>query len=163
MTKQEFWKVIAFQSTLPKRGVTRRSDISCRPNQFQSTLPKRGVTATKTAPTVWGPISIHTPQAGSDEKLTAQVTELTVSIHTPQAGSDCVGIFCSIIIGLFQSTLPKRGVTENCPDDVKRAWFQSTLPKRGVTASRGERVNLQTVSIHTPQAGSDALQILSSS
>ena len=65
----------------------------------------------------------------------------------------------SVLVRLFQSTLPLRGVT------VSRFWswiacrrFQSTLPLRGATRGRtGARLH-RSISIHTPLAGSDFLR-----
>ena len=53
-----------------------------------------------------------------------------------------------------------RGVTDR-PEDT---WmllilFQSTLPMRGVTGSYEYVISLQRISIHTPHAGSDSFGV----
>ena len=56
---------------------------------FQPTLPVRGVTMHGERPRTWVLISTHTPRAGSDGQHTVQETVFDrISTHTPRAGSD---------------------------------------------------------------------------
>ena len=55
-----------FQSTLPLRGATRALSNPLRFRVFQSTLPLRGATYSRTPVQIFLFISIHTPLAGSD-------------------------------------------------------------------------------------------------
>ena len=56
----------------------------------------------------------------------------------------------------FQSTLPMRGVT-TAVKTLQEYFllFQSTLPMRGVTTTNFSSHFRDTISIHTPHAGSD--------
>ncbi len=58
---------------------------------------------------------------------------------------------------MFQSTLPMKGVTRPQPQQQIRGTlkFQSTLPMKGVTNGRIIQFERRSVSIHTPNEGSD--------
>ena len=79
-------------------------------------------------------ISIHTPLAGSDWPDSDKRKQHSISIHTPLAGSDPSSQPANTYSGVFQSTLPLRGVTN-------------------IEAGMGPKI---WVSIHTPLAGSDS-------
>ena len=65
---------IAFQSTLPMRGVTLvPAPVPALHRQFQSTLPMRGVTGNVAIDTGVHVISIHTPHAGSDSNFNQNI------------------------------------------------------------------------------------------
>ena len=59
----------------------------------------------------------------------------------------------------FQSTLPMRGATFMLSNLTHKKEFQSTLPMRGATARRANWSRCVLISIHTPHAGSDSINL----
>ena len=126
---------MAFQSTLPARGATRRrntprfcqSDFNPRSPHgerpganahqerdliFQSTLPARGATMPEAFSVIWEEvISIHAPRTGSDAEGAAAPPVGIISIHAPRTGSDRYRPSRPAASATFQSTLPARGAT----------------------------------------------------
>ena len=83
-----------------------------------------------------------------------------ISIHTPHAGSDYIKYSVLSKHTLFQSTLPMRGVTYTAFYRTEiYTGFQSTLPMRGVTVRPRQPNRQNSISIHTPHAGSDFIRI----
>ena len=149
-----------FQSTLPARGATTlsictppvveyfnpRSPHGERPPyrggwkksfSFQSTLPARGATSTVSdtahASTHFNPRSPH----GERRDL----------LTTPKQPKE------------FQSTLPTRGATAEEFGGMGWVLFQSTLPTRGATFSHLLQNLWNSISIHAPHTGSDAVRL----
>ncbi len=148
---------IAFQSTLPSRGATRRRRRRTLSSAFQSTLPSRGATTYSTTRCAraahFNPrsphgerlfarlvdaaldISIHAPLTGSDIDMGGEAYEMTISIHAPLTGSD-------------PHTL------QYSPFSL---GFQSTLPSRGATRIGAGALMIISISIHAPLTGSDRI------
>ncbi len=59
----------------------------------------------------------------------------------------------------FQSTLPMKGVTLAKRERDRLRVFQSTLPMKGVTLDIKPVFTVGVVSIHTPNEGSDMMDI----
>ena len=126
---------------------------------FQSTLPVRGATGRMACSFRPGSISIHAPREGSDlETSLNNWTGHVISIHAPREGSDRrAASLGSLLMAVFQSTLPVRGATVSLRRaSVRRCGFQSTLPVRGATAILPEFDGYAYISIHAPREGSDA-------
>ena len=124
-------------------------------------------------------ISIHTPRVGSDKRARPnRHGARDISIHTPRVGSDPPPKITSLLLKLFQSTLPVWGVTRppgwmasallisihtprvgsdcRCQAPCDGAHlFQSTLPVWGVTLKYRAEMEAASISIHTPRVGSD--------
>ena len=101
--------------------------------KFQSTLPMRGATANAYNAVKVCHISIHTPHAGSDGwKTHARPLQFYLNPHSP-CGERRDFALSFILSFLFQSTLPMRGATRFCRCSCKLCGFQSTLPMRGAT------------------------------
>ena len=116
----------------------------------------RGVTSVTTINNRIDQVSIHTPHAGSDGDASSQDTVFIVSIHTPHAGSDLMRPLYQLLLNLFQSTLPMRGVTFSEWDFDKLNLVSIHTPHAGSDLRLWQlRVGNQAVSIHTPHAGSD--------
>ena len=167
-----------FQSTLPMRGATHTAYKAVQPLGFQSTLPMRGATSLTGQPAGHRNISIHAPHAGSDHRRVEQHTGEDYFNPRSPCGERRHTRATVLASALFQSTLPMRGATI-CREKIRRALlyfnprspcgerrfhgkvcaglgqFQSTLPMRGATGGAGGLVNLHTISIHAPHAGSD--------
>ena len=56
---------------------------------------------------------------------------------------------------VFQSTLPVRGATKRAQENFRVVLFQSTLPVRGATKPLWDELQMESISIHAPRAGSD--------
>ena len=83
-----------------------------------------------------------------------------ISIHTPLAGSDRPLSHSSFRTRYFN---PHSPCGERHVDAMPHSWvdiFQSTLPLRGATRVRGDGTTMLVISIHTPLAGSDELNVL---
>ena len=74
---------IAFQSTLPARGATRKPRRRSQKPPFQSTLPARGATTRGRRKPSGSRISIHAPRTGSD--VTIRDTVLAPSDFNPRS------------------------------------------------------------------------------
>ena len=124
-------------------------------------------------------ISIHTPHAGSDcsffcPNFISAIFQSTL----PMRGATFSTVVLFRLSTLFQSTLPMRGATRcvrpsfatlshfnphspcgerhlPSPGTSTSKIFQSTLPMRGATSCHLPNSSSQTISIHTPHAGSD--------
>ena len=137
-----------FQSTLPARGATAAGGFlhymhnHFNPRSLHGERP--GWATTRRERSDFNPRSlhgerlvqkrIHRPCTGSDADLTDEIRRAAdISIHAPCTGSDTFD--CCIAIGhfAFQSTLPARGATGLCANNVLTFAFQSTLPARGAT------------------------------
>ena len=80
-----------------------------------------------------------------------------ISIHAPRGGSDQAVSFTNYSKGVFQSTLPVGGATDQRYHNLHRQQFQSTLPVGGATARLPCGVSAPVISIHAPRGGSDRL------
>ena len=60
---------------------------------------------------------------------------LDISTHAPRTGSDPAAEAVSGCCRTFQPTLPARGATPTCVQNLLRSTFQPTLPARGATWS----------------------------
>ena len=102
------------------------------------------------------------PRSPHGERLQASragVPKSAISIHAPRTGSDRrkpnPPDECRT---RFQSTLPARGATSRSRDTARiQIKFQSTLPARGATGDELDMERCDTISIHAPRTGSDAL------
>ena len=169
-----------FQSTLPARGATKRTQTNKLQNKFQSTLPARGATRAHEQYIQRHGISIHAPCTGSDDLARGvYVQHVTFQSTLPARGATCIRRLTVDVSGRFQSTLPARGATTLRYQYLLEATFQSTLPARGATVlnwylvkgcvfqstlpARGatDLVTLtrrdQGISIHAPCTGSDEM------
>ena len=108
-------------------------------------------------------ISIHTPHAGSDFlRLQSHRYRRQISIHTPHAGSDNRRTNSKSKIANFNPHSPC-GERPGCWLSVTTPrLFQSTLPMRGATYDFTWFDRSQSISIHTPHAGSDKFALISS-
>ena len=78
-----------------------------------------------------------------------------ISIHSPDKGRDS---FCHMnhnILYQFQSTLPTRGETQRNTMLQLIKQFQSTLPTRGETQYASNLLDVDVISIHSPDKGRD--------
>ena len=156
------------------RGQRRRAQLT-----FQSTLPLRGATNPGNVGHAWVKISIHAPLTGSDLILTSSfLPSPAISIHAPLTGSDYpparggygVKDFNprspygerpsranrAAELVTFQSTLPLRGATVDCPHLLSRAAdFNPRSPYGERPASSSCGVSPCRISIHAPLTGSD--------
>ena len=178
-------EVKPFQSTLPLRGATSSFLITPRSCRFQSTLPLRGATRTRYEgrPSVryFNP---HSPCGERPSPFHTPISTWDFNPHSPcgERPSETNKLTAQNLI--FQSTLPLRGATKsrarrcacrpyfnphspcgerrNVTDsaDPSPVQFQSTLPLRGATGIVTVDTHGETISIHTPLAGSDMMPIL---
>ena len=169
-----------FQSTLPMRGATLHNrHCQCNHSYFNPHSPCGERLAVLLSCTYHTIISIHTPHAGSDRNdryshickhgfqstlpmrgatrlWVEKCQSCLISIHTPHAGSDSKIMDAYKGRYIFQSTLPMRGATIPFTFFGHSSRFQSTLPMRGATCEKNDIGGKETISIHTPHAGSDA-------
>ena len=148
-----------FQSTLPGWGATcPRRCRSCRRWHFNPRSPDGERLRGHVPPVRRVRISIHAPRMGSDSGYGARRQGSYISIHAPRMGSDSWRPRATVIIMIFQSTLPGWGATSRpcatssssthfnprSPDGerpytvlgwVRLQGFQSTLPGWGATTA----------------------------
>ena len=153
-----FRSILAFQSTLPARGATKRScgtldtfvhfnprsphgERQCRrlsatkTTKFQSTLPARG--ATMIAFLTLYPYHHFNPRSPHGERRQMRT----------QSSTACV----------FQSTLPARGATQPYPCKLFPTFISIHAPRTGSDAFLSALiVPLSAISIHAPRTGSDS-------
>ena len=123
-----------FQSTLPGWGATcPRRCRSCRRWHFNPRSPDGERLRGHVPPVRRVRISIHAPRMGSDSGYGARRQGSYISIHAPRMGSDSWRPRATVIIMIFQSTLP--------------GW--------GATLMLLEAVHGIVISIHAPRMGSD--------
>ena len=168
-----------FQSTLPGWGATIQSSMWPVSWKFQSTLPGWGATCPRRCRSCrrWH----FNPRSPDGERLRGHVPpvrRVRISIHAPRMGSDSWRPRATVIIMIFQSTLPGWGATlmlleavhgivisihaprmgsdRLISDEVAQAnEFQSTLPGWGATIHRPWLGSTARISIHAPRMGSD--------
>ena len=169
-----------FQSTLPGWGATcPRRCRSCRRWHFNPRSPDGERLRGHVPPVRRVRISIHAPRMGSDSGYGARRQGSYISIHAPRMGSDSWRPRATVIIMIFQSTLPGWGATLMLLEAVHGIvisihaprmgsdhgllpWgillfiFQSTLPGWGATPCSVSRCSPDMmISIHAPRMGSD--------
>ena len=170
-----------FQSTLPGWGATIQSSMWPVSWKFQSTLPGWGATCPRRCRSCrrWH----FNPRSPDGERLRGHVPpvrRVRISIHAPRMGSDSWRPRATVIIMIFQSTLPGWGATlmlleavhgivisihaprmgsdRLISDEVAQAnEFQSTLPGWGATIHRPWLGSTARISIHAPRMGSDSM------
>ena len=84
--------------------------------------------------------------------------QVNISIHTPLAGSDHAGTARKGWALYFNPHSPCGERLAFCFNRPHSSIFQSTLPLRGATDERLAAYWLTYISIHTPLAGSDAIE-----
>ena len=192
-----------FQSTLPGWGATIQSSMWPVSWKFQSTLPGWGATCPRRCrscrrwhfnprspdgerlrghvpPVRRVRISIHAPRMGSDSGYGARRQGSYISIHAPRMGSDSWRPRATVIIMIFQSTLPGWGATLMLLEAVHGIVISIHAPRMGSDhtpslagfdckdfnprSPDGERPRLTAVgyiivyiSIHAPRMGSDSM------
>ena len=102
---------------------------------FQSTHPLRGATRRKGYRDSADAISIHAPLAGCDRPCLNTLKVESISIHAPLAGCDAATVRPGSAPSTFQSTHPLRGATMQQVVSPPSAQFQSTHPLRGATSA----------------------------
>ena len=124
-----------FQSTLPARGATPGEQPGAARRKFQSTLPARGATfAANLESRACEGVSNPPPPTGSDRfPAFMRAAPPVITTPAPRTGSDGDRRFYSFIGARFQSTLPARGATPKCSQNIRS----------------------QSISIHAPRTGSD--------
>ena len=145
-----------FQSTLPTRGATERSNTITIGGKFQSTLPTRGATTRSMGICGCALVSIHAPHTGSDRRRRRRRRRRRVSIHAPHTGSDA------------SSTNPRcfeHSFNPRSPHGERRLISRTSIPANNGFNPRsphGERpahqwaaLRSRRVSIHAPHTGSD--------
>ena len=169
---------LVFQSTLPLRGATSQTPSApTKPRDFNPHSPcgeRRLSGCVWLRPRYFNP---HSPCGERPWVLIVETTPLGISIHTPLAGSDAFRCLKPCLIVYFNPHSPCGERPIGC-DTVKEyqyfnphspcgerqsslinirisSTFQSTLPLRGATRLDGARGRSQSISIHTPLAGSD--------
>ncbi len=154
----------AFQSTLPARGATastvvpsararhfnprsphgeRRFDRRAKRTgkAFQSTLPARGATFSRLLQNLRDSISIHAPRTGSDvSAIVADPLKIHFNPRSPH-GERLNGRGRQEMPQLFQSTLPARGATRNCPVKLGRICISIHAPRTGSDILCGDCVD----------------------
>ena len=159
---------------------------SSRPVTFQSTRPVRGETGDPAESVVEILISIHSPRAGRDSPAEARRSGwANFNPLAPCGARQLVHAYSAIAIE-FQSTRPVRGETTSAhlphatsiyfnplapcgarlygPSQFSFFMsFQSTRPVRGETDHPPDEEPENKISIHSPRAGRDKAEILSSS
>ena len=172
-----------FQSTLPAWGATESHGRRRRSIQISIHAPRMGSDGSSRQDRQRLPISIHAPRMGSDLPQETVRNEKIISIHAPRMGSDNRDACHVLRACAFQSTLPAWGATKQWNTLPRCSIFQSTLPAWGATCKRhsgilllyfnprsphGERQTVpsvsranDTISIHAPRMGSDAIIFLS--
>ena len=145
-----------FQSTLPLRGATHTERNGSLLTLFQSTLPLRGATvALRRDGVIQEHFNPHSPCGERLQQILDKANALLISIHTPLAGSDFSWAEWTPNTTLFQSTLPLRGATRTPTRSRRRGrYFNPHSPcgeRRGLSGS----CDGDSISIHTPLAGSD--------
>ena len=119
---------VLFQSTLPRRerpGFTVKSNT---PNLFQSTLPRRERRNTRLRDRRSRYVSIHAPAKGATGLLFCLATSYLCFNPRSREGSDHDVPQFTVLLCVFQSTLPRR---ERQPCRIRSGYlrqFQSTLP-----------------------------------
>src|ERR1035437_1176823 len=79
-----------------------------------------------------------------------------VSIHAPHVGRDLPNPGASTLGGVFQSTRPTWGATNQWVSILPRLdVFQSTRPTWGATMTNQLNAGVDEVSIHAPHVGRD--------
>ena len=120
-----------FQSTLPARGATRRSESACRMQNFN-------------------PRSPHGERPPSSPLLRRRSTNFNP--RSPHGERHFANIERKID-NVFQSTLPARGATKAEPRQKRRGPFQSTLPARGATRCRWQTASPRLFQSTLPARG----------
>ena len=101
-------------------------------------------------------ISIHTSPKGGDRHYeTHDPTPDDFNPHLPE-GRGRSGSGNGLLPLRFQSTPPRREVTEAFRSWLKSNLFQSTPPRREVTAEAAKLSGHVQISIHTSPKGGDA-------
>ena len=101
-------------------------------------------------------ISIHTPHAGSDliwDCLTGKAYR-DFNPHSP-CGERLMFLTVWKRTGNFNPHSPCGERPRNWRRRTNVFGFQSTLPMRGATIADDDGIRVETISIHTPHAGSD--------
>ena len=123
---------------------------------FLSTSPAKGTTVQEADERTEDVISIHVPREGDDRLREALRAHMTISIHVPREGDDSLrscGVFCG---GLFLSTSPAKGTTENKIVSDGQVYISIHVPREGDDLY-GERPigRHRVISIHVPREGDD--------
>ena len=170
-----------FQSTLPGWGATIQSSMWPVSWKFQSTLPGWGATCPRRCRSCrrWH----FNPRSPDGERLRGHVPpvrRVRISIHAPRMGSDSWRPRATVIIMIFQSTLPGWGATLMLLEAVHGIVISIHAPRMGSDhtpslagfdckdfnprSPDGERPRLTAVgyiivyiSIHAPRMGSDSM------
>ena len=151
--------------------------------RFQSTHPVRGATRDRMQGFWNAGISIHAPREGCDiVRLAIRNDDHRISIHAPREGCDAISFGCrfdavisihapregcdltlpsNVLVSIFQSTHPVRGCDAQWSFGRRlQVLFQSTHPVRGATDKVCHNGGGNTISIHAPREGCDAMRAL---
>ena len=102
--------------------------------QFQSTLPARGATVAIDTDREIVEISIHAPREGSDQLYSdVGTSKQCISIHAPREGSDLLSLQCLQVLFYFNPRSPRGERRIIYYISIIMPIFQSTLPARGAT------------------------------
>ena len=96
-----WWRIRAFQSTLPARGATKgptASDSSSADFNPRSPHGERPRDAGKSILSL--AISIHAPRTGSDAAFLSLFSNQEISIHAPRTGSDDAKRVLDVLVGI---------------------------------------------------------------
>ena len=108
---------------------------------FQSTLPARGATFSRLLQNLRDSISIHAPRTGSDvSAIVADPLKIHFNPRSPH-GERLNGRGRQEMPQLFQSTLPARGATRNCPVKLGRICISIHAPRTGSDILCGDCVD----------------------
>ena len=146
-----------FQSTLPARGATRYSCVFLLRFTFQSTLPARGATKSRHTATFsaknFNPRSLHGERRADN---LPGLQRSNISIHAPCTGSDQGDFARTGDSFSFQSTLPARGATDARRNQAAKRRISIHAPCTGSdTRSDASPIDSLIISIHAPCTGSD--------
>ena len=146
---------MAFQSTRPVRGATRRAMYGMRSWLFQSTRPVRGATISGALDLGGDAVSIHAPRAGRD--LPCVVSYLRTGCFNPRApcGARRRAFRRLSAFLLFQSTRPVRGATRVPSASSLARRVSIHAPRAGRDVDSDAADHRAAVSIHAPRAGRD--------
>ena len=147
-TKLLEWK---FQSTLPRRERHAFPDLSVLKIVFQSTLPRRERHVKRRRELTWKRFHSTLPRR---ERLSDTFYKplTNISIHAPAKGATTI-CFITVVIGKFQSTLPRRERRwQNCIYDD--AWNFNPRSREGSDVFRfSDSDSKIAISIHAPAKG----------
>ena len=152
-----FLRFFQFQSTLPRRERRHRRYAAVDLLVFQSTLPRRERLIWRGRNKGSNLISIHAPAKGATPSPSQEYPQEIISIHAPAKGATVEGNCYLLIVGRFQSTLPRRERHNKQHPDKRITSISIHAPAKGATQMAAGQLIGYEISIHAPAKGATHL------